>query len=111
MWERLFDDFTTTRRMTPIAFLWIALIAIGALVLVFGAVFNAMTGQTSILAVSGILLLAFGVIAFTIGLRGGGSRGTSPNRACPKCSASPEGVVTANGFTKCARCGEPYFVF
>jgi hypothetical protein len=113
MWlERLYDEFTTPHRgMPPEALLRLALIAVGVLVLVVGTVFAAMTGQSGFLAVAfGFLLIGFGAI----GILGPSRRRTpdsSANPVCPRCGARPEGSVTANGFTKCAGCGNPYFVF
>lgn len=110
-WERLFDDFTTTRHAAPATLLWIVLIAFGVLFLVVGGLVNAMTGHTSLFALFGFLLLAMGAIAMVADAHRAGGENPRSNGTCPKCGASPEGVVTANGFTKCARCGEPYFVF
>ena len=113
MWlERLYDDFTTPHRgMPPKAFLGFALIAVGVLVFVVGTVFAAMTGQAGVLAfMFGFLLLALGAISI-IGLPRRGPNDSGANLVCPRCGAPPGSCVTANGLTKCAGCGNPYFVF
>jgi len=113
MWlERLYDEFTTPHPgMPPKAFFGFALIAVGVLAFVVGTVFSAMTRQTSVLAfMFGFVLLALGAIGI-LGLPRGGTISSSANPICPRCGAPPEGSVTANGFTKCAGCGNPYFVF
>ena len=113
MWlERLYDEFTTPHRgMPPQAFLGIALIAVGVLVLVVGTVFAAMTGQSGVLALLfGFLLVGLGAIGI-LGPSRRRATGSSANPVCPRCGARAEGNVTANGFTKCAACGNPYFVF
>ena len=113
MWlERLYDEFTTPHRgMPPKAFLGLAFIALGVLVFVVGTVFAAMTGQAGVLAfMLGFLLLALGTIGI-LGLPCPRTTRSSENPVCPKCGAPPEGGVTASGFTQCAGCGNPYFVF
>ena len=109
--ERLYDDFTTPGRRAPAAFLWVAFVMLGALALVVGTVLTAMTGQSSVLAFGvGFLFVAFGaVILIANGLRPRDSN--NPTRACPKCATPPGGSITANGFTQCVQCGDPYFVF
>ena len=112
MWlERLYDEFTTPHRgMPPKAFLGLAFIALGVLVFVVGTVFAAMTGQAGVLAfMFGFLLLALGTIGI-LGLPCPRTTRSSENPVCPKCGAPPEGGVTASGFTRCAGCGNPYFV-
>lgn len=87
------------------------MVAVGVLVFVVGTVFAAMTGQTSVLAfMLGFLLLALGAISI-IGLPRHGPNRSGANAICPRCGAPPTGDMTANGFTKCAACGNPYFVF
>jgi len=109
MWlERLYDEFTQPGRMAPAAFLGITLLAFGVLAFVVGTVLTAMTGGASVLMFAvGFALVAFGALA-SLPDRNRGSPNT--NRACPRCGAPPRVVVSAHGFTKCAQCGEPYFV-
>jgi len=113
MWlERLYDEFTTPHRSAPPrALLGVALIAVGVLLFVVGSVFAAMTGQNGFVAFAfGFLLLALGAISI-VGPSRRAAQSASANPVCPKCGAAPGGSVTANGFTKCAGCGNPYFVF
>lgn len=112
-WERLFDDFTTTRQWAAGTLLSILLVALGVLFLVVGGLFNAVTGQPTLLALIGFVLLVNGAIAIAMIADARRSEGENlrSNGPCPKCGASPGGMVTANGFTRCGRCGEPYFAF
>lgn len=113
MWlERLYDEFTQGSRMSPATFLVITLVTTGILAFVVGTAITAMTGQTSVLALAlGFFLLTSGAIALVVvGLSARDRKPAGADLSCPRCGAPPTGSASAYGLTKCANCGDAYFV-